>query len=86
MKSLARALEEHLGSKAKTLMKHKELPQNLDDNTLIIPIATKLDSMASVLKLEPVFSKSRKLKNKLLNISQHEITAVHVICSASCRV
>ena len=83
MKSLARALEEHLGSKAKTLMKHKELPQNIDDNALIIPIATKLDSMASILKLEPLFSKSGKLKNKLATISHHEITAVHVICPAS---
>ena len=83
MKSLARALEEHLGGKAKTLIKHKELPQDLDDNALVIPIATKLDSMASMLKLEPVFSKSGKLKNKLAIISQHEITAVHVICPAS---
>jgi len=83
MKSLARALKEHLGSNARALMKHKELPQNLDDNALVTPIAIKLDSLASVLKLEPVFSKSGKLKNKLATISQHEITAVHVICPAS---
>ena len=80
---MARALQEHLGSNAKTLLKHKELPQNLDDGALVTPIATKLDSMASVLKLEPVFSKSGKLKKKLATISQHEITAVHVICPAS---
>ena len=83
MKSLARALEERLGGKAKTLMKYKELPQNLDNNALATPISIKLDSMASVLKLEPVFSKSGKLKSKLAIISQHEITAVHVICPAS---
>ena len=83
IKSLARALKEHLGSNAKTLMKHKELPQNLDDDELVTSIATKLDLMASVLKLEPVFSKSGKLKKKLATISQHEITAVHVICPAS---
>ena len=83
MKSLARALEERLGSKAKTLIKHKELPQIVDDNALVIPISTKLDLMASALKLEPVFSKSGRLKNKLAFISHHEITAVHVICPAS---
>ena len=83
MKSLARALEERLGGKAKTLMKHKELPQNLDDGALITPIATKLDSMASVLKLEPGFSKSGKVKRKIDTISQHEIAAVHVICPTS---
>ena len=83
MKSLARSIEEHLGSKVKTLMKHKELPQILDDNALVNPIATKLDSMASVLKLEPVFSKSGRLKKKLAIISQCEITGVHVICPAS---
>ena len=83
MKSLARALEECLGSNAKTLLKHKELPSNSDNDALITPIATKLDSMASVLKLEPVFSKSVKLKNKLATISQHEITAIHVIYPAS---
>ena len=83
MKSLARALEERLGSKAKTLVKHKELPQISDDNALVISMATKLDSMASVLKLEPGFSKTGKLKNKLAIVSQHEITAVYVICPAS---
>jgi len=62
VKSLARALEECLGSNAKTLLKHKELPSNSDNDALITPIATKLDSMASVSKLEPVFSKSGKLK------------------------
>ena len=83
MNSLARALEKCLGSTTKTLMKHKELPQNLNNDMLVTPIATKLDSMASVLKLEPKFSKSGKLKNKLAIISQHEITAVHVICPTS---
>ena len=87
MNSLARALEECLGSTTKTLMKHKELPQNLNNDMLVTPIATKLDSMASVLKLEPKFSKSGKLiinnKNKLAIISQHEITTVHVIYPTS---
>jgi hypothetical protein len=35
------------------------------------------------LKLEPVFSKHGKLKSKLAIISQHEISAVQVICPAS---
>ena len=83
MKCLARALQEQLGDDARTLMKHKELPQNLDDAALVTPIATKLDSMASVLKLEPVFSKSGKLKHKLATIAQHKITGVHVICPTS---
>ena len=83
MKALARALEERLGSNVKTLMKHKELPELLSDDALTNPIATKLDTMANVLKLMPVFSKSGKLKSKLATISQHEIAAVHIICPAS---
>lgn len=55
----------------------------MDNDALVTPIAIKLDAMASVLKLEPVFSMSGKLKNKLGIVSQHEITAVHVICPAS---
>ena len=62
MKSFVRALEKRLGDKAKTLMRHKELPQNLDNDALVTSIAIKLDAMASVLKLEPVFSMSGKLK------------------------
>jgi len=83
MKALARALEERLGSNVKTLMKHKELPKLLSDDALTNPIATKLDTMANVLKLMPVFSKSGRLKNKLATISQHEIAAVYIICQAS---
>ena len=83
IKILARALEDCLGSDAKTLMKHKEIPQNLVNNALITPIAMKLDGMASVLKLEPGFSKSCKVKHRLATVSHHEIAAVHVICPAS---
>ncbi len=43
----------------------------------------KLDTMANVLNLMPVFAKSGKLKNKLATVSQHEIAAVHIICPAS---
>lgn len=64
-------------------MKHREIPQDQDDNALIIPMAIKLDRMASILKLEPVFSKSGKIKRRLATISQQEIAAVHVICPAS---
>ena len=83
IKILARALEDCLGSDAKTLMKHKEIPQNLVNNALITPIAMKLDGMASVLKLEPGFSKSCKVKHRLATVSHYEIAAVHVICPAS---
>ena len=82
IKSLARALDENLGNDAKTLMKHKELSHNIDDD-LITPIAMKLDGMATVLKLEPTFSKTGKLKKKLSTISHHKIAAVHVICPSS---
>ena len=64
-------------------MKHKEIPQDLDDNVLIIPIVNKLNRMASILKLELVFFKSGKIKHKLAIISHQEISAVHVICPAS---
>jgi len=80
---LARALEDRLGSDARTLVKHKEIPQVLDDNALVIPIATKLDRMARILKLELLFSKSGKIKHRLATISHHKIDAVHVICPAS---
>ncbi len=83
IKTLARALEDRLGSGAKTLLKHREILQDLDNDALIIPIATKLDGMASILKLEPVFSKSGKIKRRIATIRHQEIVAVHVICPAS---
>jgi len=83
MKALARALEDRLDSNVKTLIKHKELPKTLDNDALTNPIAMKLDTMANVLNLMPVFAKSGKLKNKLATVSQHEIAAVHIICPAS---
>ena len=72
-----------MGSNVKTLIKHKELPKTLDNDALTNPIAMKLDTMANVLNLMPVFAKSGKLKNKLATVSQHEIAAVHIICPAS---
>ena len=39
--------------------------------------------MAGILKLEPVFTKSGKVKHRLTTISHHKIAAVHVICPAS---
>jgi len=83
IKILARALEDQLGSDARTLVKHKEIPQDLNDDTLVTPIAIKLDGMASILKLKPLFSKSGKIKHRLTTISHHKIAAVHVICPAS---
>jgi hypothetical protein len=83
IKTLARAIEDHLGAAAKTLLKRKEIPQVLDDNAFVAPIATKLDIMAGVLKLKPIFSKSGKIKHKLKLISHDSITAVHIICPAS---
>ncbi|PPQ92906.1 LOW QUALITY PROTEIN: hypothetical protein CVT25_009044 [Psilocybe cyanescens] len=75
IKSLARALNEHLGKFSQNM--------NEEDNALIIPIATKLDTMASVLQLELIFSKKGKLKKKLATISHRDIAAVHVICPSS---
>jgi len=83
LKSLARALEQCLDENAKTLIKHKELSSILDNDALITPIAIRIDKMAHILKLEPVFSKSGRLKHKLPSISHHEIAAVHVICPTS---
>ncbi len=83
IKTLARALEDRLGNDARTLLKHKEIPQDLGDNALIIPIAIKLDGMAGILKLEPVFTKSGKVKHRLTTISHRKIAAVHVIHPAS---
>jgi len=39
--------------------------------------------MAGILKLEPVFTKSGKVKHRLTTISHRKIAAVHVICPAS---
>ena len=83
IKILARALEDQLESDARTLVKHKEIPQDLNDDALVTPIAIKLDGMASILKLKPLFSKSGKIKHRLTTISHHKIAAVHVICPAS---
>jgi len=80
---LARAIDNCLGLEAKTLLKRKEIPQVLDDDTLVTPIAVKLDQMASILQPEPLFSKSGKIKHRLSTISYQNIAAVHVICPSS---
>jgi hypothetical protein len=83
MKSLARALNEHLGDNAKALFKTRELPQSFEHDELTIPVCIKLDKMADALKLKPTFSNSGKMKHKLSSVSHQEIAAVHVICPTS---
>ena len=41
-------MEQHLGDKAKTLLKKNERTRALDANNLTDPIAVKLDEMAEV--------------------------------------
>ena len=83
IKTLTRALQERIGDKSRTLLKQKEIPPNSDNNSLITPIASKLDGMADILRLKPIYSKEGKLKHKLRTISHQEIAAVHIICPAS---
>ena len=81
IKCLARAVEQHLGDKAKTLVKKNERIRALDANNLTDPIAVKLDEMAEVLELVPVYSKtSGKVKQKLATVLHKDIAPAHVIC------
>jgi hypothetical protein len=81
IKELANALAEHLEDRTKTLFKHRNQPQNLDIASMIDPLASKLDELAELLNLVPVYSQtSQKVKHKLATISHQEIAPVHVIC------
>ena len=78
IKCLARAVEQH---RAKTLLKQNKRTRALDANNLTDPIAVKLDQMAEVLKLVPIYSKkSGKVKHKLTTVSHKDIAPAHVIC------
>jgi hypothetical protein len=81
IKALARALTERLGKDTKTLFKHSTLSKDWSVDTVTDPIASKLDLMAEVLDLIPVYSKtSLKVKRKLMTVSHQKIAAIHVIC------
>jgi hypothetical protein len=84
MKALGRAIEQHLGEKTKSLLKHDERTEYQDRNSVADLLAVKLDQMATLLDLEPIYSqKSRKVQQKLLPVSHKEISAIHIICPVS---
>jgi CxC5 like cysteine cluster associated with KDZ transposases/CxC6 like cysteine cluster associated with KDZ transposases len=78
IRALARSLIDKLEGKTKSLFNENEV----FENNLITPLTVKLDELMDVLKLNP-FSKSGKLKKKLLSISHQEITPIHLICPQS---
>lgn len=82
IKALAQILKDHLKTNAVELLNDNEHPIDSSNDDHILSLATKLDDLMNVLKLNP-FSKSGKLKKKLKTISHNEIAAVHVICPPS---
>jgi hypothetical protein len=77
IKALARSLNNGLKEKTANLFIEDVLPDDF-----ITPLTVKLDKLMDVLKMNP-FSKSGKLKKKLLPVSHHEIAAIHIICPQS---
>ena len=81
IKALSRALTEQLGKETKTLFKHNTLSKDWTVDSVTDPIASKLDLMAEVLDLVPIYSKtSLRVKRKLMTASHQKIAAIHVIC------
>ena len=81
IKALSHALAEQLGKETKTLFKHNTLSKEWTVDSVTDPIASKLDLMAEVLVLVPVYSKtSLRVKCKLMTVSHKKIAAIHVIC------
>ena len=74
MKALGRAIEQHLGDKTKSLLKHNEQTEYQDKNSFADLIAVKLDQMATLLDLEPIYSqKSSKVQQKLVPVSPRKL-------------
>jgi CxC5 like cysteine cluster associated with KDZ transposases/CxC6 like cysteine cluster associated with KDZ transposases len=78
IRALAQSLIDRLKENTNQLFKESEH----HENDPITPLTVKLDKLMDVLKLNP-FSKSGKLKKRLLKISHQEITATHIICPQS---
>ena len=70
-----------MGKDTKTLFKHNTLSKDWNVDTVTDPIASKLDRMAEVLELVPVYSKSStRVKHKLMTVLHQNIAAIHIIC------
>jgi hypothetical protein len=81
IKSLARALQDHLADSADDLFKTGEKSQ-LNDDQVITHIGVKLDGFAKVLKLDP-YGKHGRFQGKLKPVSEEDIQPVHIICPES---
>ena len=83
IRALARSLNDRLLEKTTSLFRKAELPEEIPKKyDFVTPVSIKLGMLVDVLKLDP-FSKSGKLKKKLLPVSHQEISAVHIICPQS---
>ena len=83
IRALARSLNDRLLENTTSLFRKAELPEEISSkNDFVTPVSIKLCMLMDVLKLNP-FSKSGKLKKKLLPVSHQEISAVHIICPQS---
>ena len=78
IKTLSRALQKKLGTDSKTLLQPPQLQVHSEDATTSA-IATKLDSMAKVLNLNP-YNKHGRFVEKLNTVSLAKIEPAIVIC------
>jgi hypothetical protein len=80
IKALACALTEQLGRDTKTLFKHNTLSKDWSVDSVTDSIASKLDLMAELIDLIPVYTeRSSRVKHKLTTVLHQKIAAIHVI-------
>ena len=83
IRALARSLYDRFLENTTSLFRKAELPEEISSkNDFVTPVSIKLGMLMDVLKLNP-FSKSGKLKKKVLPVSHQEISAVHITCPQS---
>lgn len=82
IKSLARALDEHLGKAditLKSLLKPVDVSSHRSSDDALLVMASKLNELATLLKLYP-YNYKKKFQGKLKPVSHKAIQAVHVVC------
>jgi len=82
IKSLARALEDHLADSTDKLFQSGDNKSQLNHDQVISHIGVKLDGFAKILKLNP-YSKHGRFRGKLKPISEQNIKPVHIVCPES---
>ena len=77
IRSLARALQEKMGTDEKMLFETNDMPSDMKDK--ITDVGSKLDGLAKILKLDP-YDKNGVFQGKLAAVSYESFHAAQVIC------